>query len=387
MSSCDVVLSRNAQIGVKQESVEGTAETLAAADAKMLVYSPSFTTNIARYQRKPARGTLSNLPAIPGKQAASLKWSTEFKGSGAVGTAPSWATALLACGAQQNVVKTIAVGSITGGPYQAGETITGTTSAATGRVVGDCSATPLHYVALSGTFQNTETITGSTSGATSTSGGTPQDNKGFEYTPDSTCPPSVTAGLFQDGLLKQIHGARGTWSLSASVDGILMVEFDFQGVYSGVSDTALLSGISYESVTPPAFLGLSFNLASFTTATFTAFKLACGNTIAERPDVTDAKGIKSFFVTDRAPTGNVDPELCLVATHDFYGRFVAGTTGRLYTQVGSSAGQVITIAAPRIQYSNVTEGDRNSIVLANLDFELKSRTDSSADDEWQIAMI
>src|SRR5262245_33729869 len=148
MSSCDVVLQRNAQIAVKQESTEGTAESLGASDAKMVVYSPSFTTNIARYQRKPARGTLSNLPAIPGKQAGSLKWSTEFKGSGAVGTAPAWATAFLACGAQQNVVKTIAIGSVTSGPFQAIETITGGTSGATGRVVGDCSATPLHYVAL-----------------------------------------------------------------------------------------------------------------------------------------------------------------------------------------------------------------------------------------------
>lgn len=380
------LLARNAQIAVKAEGTEGTVESLTAAEAKQIVYSPTFSTSFGMHKRKPARGSLSGLPAITTKQLGALKYSTEFKGSGAVGTAPAWAAPFLGCGAQQAVVKTIAIGAVTGGPYQPMETITGGTSSATGRVVGECNATPLKYVAISGTFQSGETITGGTSGATATTGGTPQDNKGFEYTPDSSNPGSVTAALYQDGLKKTLVGARGTWTLSATVDSILMCEFDFQGVYGGVTDTALLSGVTYETTTPPAFIGLSFNVGGYTSPVFTNFKMSCGNALTSRDSVTASKGALSVYITDREPVGSVDPEAVSVATQDWYGKLVSGATGRLYTSIGSAAGEVITIASPRIRFTNVQDGDRNGLVLSNLDFEILSATDSILDGDWQIAM-
>lgn len=380
------LLARNAQIAVKAEGTEGTAESLTSAEAKQIIYSPTFATSFGMHKRKPARASLSPLPAITTKQLGSLKYQTEFKGSGAVGTAPAWSAAFLGCGAQQSVVKTIAIGSVTSGPFQPMETITGGTSAATGRVVGECSATPLKYVALSGTFQSGETVTGGTSGASATTGGTPQDNKGFEYTPDSSTPTSVTAALYQDGLKKTLAGARGTWTLSATVDSILMCEFDFQGVYGGVTDTALLSGVTYEATTPPAFLGLSFNVGGYTSPVFTNFKLSCGNTLTSRDSVTASKGALSVYITDREATGSVDPEAVAVATQDWYGKLVSGATGRLYTSIGTAAGEVITIASPRIRFTNVQDGDRNGLVLSNLDFEMLPATDSILDGDWQVAM-
>lgn len=379
-------LARNAQIAVKAEGTEGTAESLTAAEAKQIVYSPAFATSFGMHKRKPARGSLSGLPAITTKQLATLKYQTEFKGSGAVGTAPAWSAAFLGCGAQQSVVKTIAIGSVTGGPYQPMETITGGTSSATGRVVGECSATPLKYVAISGTFQSGEVITGGTSGATATTGGTPADNKGFEYVPDSSNPTSVTAALYHDGHQKLLAGARGSWDLTATVDGILMCEFNFQGVYGGVTDTALLSSVAYESTTPPPFLGLSFNVGGYTSPVFTSFKMSCGNTLVSRDSVTASKGALSVYITDREPVGSVDPEAVAVSDQDWYGKLVSGATGRLYTSIGTAAGEVITIASPRIRFTNVQDGDRNGLVLSNLDFEILSATDSTLDGDWQIAM-
>jgi len=59
----------------------------------------------------------------------------------------------------------IAHGAVTGGPFQVGETITGGTSSATGKVAY-VAASYVEIVSLSGTFQAGETITGGTSGAT-----------------------------------------------------------------------------------------------------------------------------------------------------------------------------------------------------------------------------
>ena len=64
-------------------------------------------------------------------------------------------------------IKRIYHGAVTGGPFQAGEIITGGTSAATG-VVSSVGSVFLLYTVLSGTLQSSEVITGGTSLATAT---------------------------------------------------------------------------------------------------------------------------------------------------------------------------------------------------------------------------
>ncbi len=65
----------------------------------------------------------------------------------------------------------IVIGAVTGGPFQAGETVTGGTSSATGTVLIAAAdgALYLYIRLLTGTFQADETLTGGTSGATATS--------------------------------------------------------------------------------------------------------------------------------------------------------------------------------------------------------------------------
>ncbi len=67
-----------------------------------------------------------------------------------------------------SVNKLIYHGSVTGGPFVAGETITGGTSGATGRV-NSVGPVFLNYTAVSGTLVISEVITGTTSTATATS--------------------------------------------------------------------------------------------------------------------------------------------------------------------------------------------------------------------------
>ena len=64
--------------------------------------------------------------------------------------------------------KVIYHGAVAGGPFVAGETITGGTSAATGRV-NSVGSVFLNYTAVSGTLITAEVLTGGTSGATATS--------------------------------------------------------------------------------------------------------------------------------------------------------------------------------------------------------------------------
>ncbi len=88
------ILNRNAQIALAIESSEGTAESLSASDGGMLVYDPSTAVDIARFTRNPARGSLSKVPSIVGRQMASVTFTVDLMGSGAVGTEPTWDAAM-----------------------------------------------------------------------------------------------------------------------------------------------------------------------------------------------------------------------------------------------------------------------------------------------------
>ena len=129
------MLTRRHQLAAKIESVEGTAETLAAADAKILAYAPKITFEPGMFERDPVRDSFSQIGKVVGKRPGSGAFKLELRGSGTAATAPEWAKLLQGCGFEINALKKITIGAITNGPLQHGETITGGTSAATGRVV------------------------------------------------------------------------------------------------------------------------------------------------------------------------------------------------------------------------------------------------------------
>lgn len=168
------LLRRRAVVAAKAEAAEGTAETLTVAEAGVLVYAPKFDVDFDKFDRDPARNTLSHLAHLVGKQAAKLGFRTELKGSGTVATAPAWGPHLLGCGFQESRVSSVAIGAVTSGPFLPGETITQTTSGATGRVVGECAtgASVILFVPISGEMKSGLLITGGTSGATATTGAT-----------------------------------------------------------------------------------------------------------------------------------------------------------------------------------------------------------------------
>ena len=392
MSSCDVLNTRNTQVALKVEGTEGTAETLTSSDTTMTVYDPGFSLDVTRFTRNPARASLSKLPSTVGRQIGTITFSVDLMGSGDVATEPSWDPAIRACGFQTTTVSSITTGAVTSGPFEPGETIDFGTSGAVGRVCGEVSASPLTFVLVSGTPQSAETVTGATSGASATTSGTETTDQGFEWLPDSTCPPSVTVAQYVDGVRHLIYGARGnvSWSGNSADGSPARMAFSFTGVYGGTTDTALLSGVTYESVVPPSFINVGFSMHEFgmtTAGCFSNFSLDMGNTLTQRESANAAKGVLSTFIGDREPAGNIDPEMVLVADHDFYGRLVGGDTGRMAFTLGTAAGNTITFGAPTAQYANVQGSERGGILVAGLDFELKSATVATTDDELQVCMI
>lgn len=98
------MLTQRAVVAIEAEAVEGTAETLVAADG-MLVFNPTFKPNIEMNERDPVRASLSPMVQIPGKRNATFGFEIEMVGASAgAGNAPHYSDALKACGFGETIV-------------------------------------------------------------------------------------------------------------------------------------------------------------------------------------------------------------------------------------------------------------------------------------------
>ena len=194
--------------------------------------------------------------------------------------------------------------------------------------------------------------------------------------------PTLTVAIYQDGVRKQIKGARGNVKYDAQDGQPGSFEFTFIGVYDAVSDQTLLTPSGVETTVPVALLS-----AQFATGSFAAFcsKIAfdMGNTLTPRPDINAAAGYISVLLTGRTPKGSFDPELETIANHDFYGRLLAGTTGIITWRHTGAAGNICIFNVPVGQYTKVGDGDRDGMAIAPVEF-LMVRSAAAGNDELSI---
>lgn len=205
------------------------------------------------------------------------------------------------------------------------------------------------------------------------------------YAPTSTLAniSSLTIALYKDGLKKMIKGARGNVKYSAKNGEPGMFEFEFVGVYDSVADVALITPSGVETTVPVALLSSVFSVAGFS-AFVSQISFDMANTLEPRPDINTAAGYISALLTKREPKGSFDPEDELVATHDWYGRWLAGTTGALTWKHPGSAGNICTFNVPVCQYTKIAENDRNGIATLGTDF-LMARSAAGGNDELSMA--
>jgi hypothetical protein len=303
------MLEAKTQLAIKLEDEEGTAETLAAADA-ILHANGKFTPDTPMYQRPMRSSSLSPFSSVPGARSATIEFDIELKGSGAAGTAPEWAAALLGCGFAEDVSAEVSV----------------------------------------------------------------------TYTPASASIGSYTLALYEDGMIHKIWGARGTVKLVLKNGEPGMLSFSFTGADFSVTDGAMLSEVSYDAAKPPAFLAAQFTIDSYA-ALLSSLEIDMANSVALRPDANQDSGYMSAVITSRVPVMTFDPEKVLVATYDFYGEIRDGTEGALSTVVGSTAGNICTITAPKVQYTKIDEADRDGIRSLGIDCQLNR---DSGDDELSL---
>jgi len=95
-------------LAIKVEETEGSAETLAGADA-VLVANAKFTPSIAMGERNNMSSSLSGWASIPGARSAKMEFDVELKGSGTAATAPALGKLLQGCGFGETVSAGVSV--------------------------------------------------------------------------------------------------------------------------------------------------------------------------------------------------------------------------------------------------------------------------------------
>lgn len=210
-------------------------------------------------------------------------------------------------------------------------------------------------------------------------------NSAGTFSPKSESPGSnvktVTIGGYQHGKYKQIHGAMGTAKINMPAGKRITIDFSFTGVWSAPTDVAILAP-TYPTVKPFNFENSTWSIGGSWTPKISFMNIDLGNNVVMREDAAASVGYCGAIATDGLVTGQFDPESELVADEDYYGDWLAGTELAL-SIVLANDDDTITIAAPKIQYTNPQEGDRNGIQIDTLDFQCNKNA-AAGDDEFTI---
>ncbi len=392
-------LTRKSQIEVVYEAVEGTAESLGSADnAKFLVMDLGFNPQQEFQDRQEHRDTLTQIAPLAGVPVGSVSFSMLMVGSGTANIPPEWYRFMEACGLR-TTVNSGATGLASASDWSttvlaangasAGDTrvyLTDTTGITVNDIIafdlagGNEEDNQVKAIGSDGTGDYIDLwnpLTNDQAAGNTVEEGTLTGGKNVVWTPTSNMDliPSLTIGRYLDGVRKVLYGARGNVSIQLNRAQGAVITFTFTGLMAANTDSANLA-ITYPTVIPPTLKAASLSVGGVSTMKAGAVSLDMGNTVTPRDDINAAEGVMSYFISDRNPTGSINPEMESVASHDFIGRLKAGTQGAITFNLGSAAGNQFAFNLPSVSYRSVNEGNRGGLATVDVGFDLEGTNDN-----------
>ena len=200
------------------------------------------------------------------------------------------------------------------------------------------------------------------------------------YAPVSSSFSSVTIHYNTDGVRHKITGARGNFSINASVGEIPTIEFSFQGIYNAPDDSALPSVTYGDQATPLIFKNgntSGFQLLSHA-GSLMSISMDCGNELAYRELVG---GTKEVLLVNRSSSGSVSLEAVALSSKDFFAAALAETTGNLQFLHGTTAGNKVQFTSTKVDIGDVSYGEEDGIQMLEIPYTL---VPSAANDEFSL---
>jgi hypothetical protein len=360
------------QLAAEVESTKGTAVTLTASSVGLrpfsdINYEPQYLAH-GNDEVADDIGTAGNFIA---GQAARMTFGLNLRTGGVLGGPHAIARYLKGCGLKEQTVKTITVGTQSGGDsaFKAGETYSAT-GGKTGIIEKDLSgAGTLRYiVSTGGDLVASDVVTANGDSAT-TSGSTA--TYGSKYSPRSTGHETLTLqrgvknseGTASQDFLYRLRGAMGTFELRADALDVFKCLFEFQGVEDFVGAGSLFTGVTYEGGTPvqlPKLHNATIQINGVTVRP-DAFSLALGNQIEMDPDPTASGGGTAGYdfarILRREPVITMTPYRLIPSVLDDLGLHKAGTTFPV-TIIAGTTPYLFEFVALKAQISQSSLGTR-----------------------------
>lgn len=172
---------------------------------------------------------------------------------------------------------------------------------------------------------------------------------------------TLTIALYEDGLMRTLSGARGTFKIALKSGEPGKVSFEFTGKYEAISDTSILSP-TFPTTIPPIFAGATVSIGGSFTPVLSSFEIDIANEVVMREDATDDSAYLSAAIVAMKPTGTLDPETKTASTRDWHDHVIDATEESLSIVIGSSSHNTITLASSKMQAIKAGRGNRNKLL-------------------------
>jgi hypothetical protein len=367
------LLSRKRLILCKSEASYGVDITPAGTDA-LLVRSLDVTPIEADVvSRDLIRNYLGNSDQLLAQTRVSISFQVEMAGSGAAATAPRFSSLLKACGMAETITAAAVTGSAAAGGANTITLAAGASSADdfyNGMVVSITSGTGNGHIGLITDYVGSSkvaTVQASTATFVPAAASAYSIAANVGYLPVSTGFSSATIYFNNDGVLHKITGARGTFTLTTGVGEIPTIDFQLTGIYNAPTDTAAPTTTYSDQATPVIFKG--GNTSAFSILNYTACLQSLSFNVANETVYRELVGCtKEVMITNRAPAGECMIEAPTIAQKDFFTIANNDTTGTLTLLHGSTAGNRVTLLAPKVDITNPSYADQDGIQMLNIPY-------------------
>lgn len=368
-------VSRKKQFAIKQETTNGTKATISASDYGLQLSEITATNNIEMYDNNVFKGSIDHSASRTGKGNSVATIGGEFKNSGTLNTAPKVGDILESSRFKKSNVYGYAFSAASGSSTRGADIITGGTSGATGRYV-KIEGSKIYLADIVGTFTLGETVTDSLGNWTATLGAKDGTATGLYYRGDSSSASEkcYTVSINEDGILKPFFGAMSNFGLDVNTDGFAKFTASMTGVMDKTNwgaSVAMIdeSTITWETSEPPVVVNASLTIGTYSPVGVSRVNIDVGNTVTLIEDLNSDTWYRHADVVSRGVNGTIELLTVDPSEKDFYSDFIDGARASLNFTIGSGAGKQIEIIMPYIQYTGLTDADKEGFLSTTLTFK------------------
>ena len=364
------LLTRKQLLLAKIESSSGTDAVPTVGSNAVLLRSVDVTPlDSGTAARDKISPYLQNTEQLLTDTKVLISMEIEMSGSGASGTASRIDPLLRACGFAASTT-----GSAVTGSSQAGSA--GSITLASGANSNDNYYNGMVITITSGTGNGHKGLivdyNGTTKVATvkaSTTAFTPGSSSGYSisanvnYKPVSSSFESTTIYFFNGStILHKAVGCRGTFSLSIETSGIPVFSFEMTGIYVAPTDTTPgAATFANQSAPLVAKAGntVATSILGYDSANVQSISFDVANEIIFRQLIGSDKEV---LIANREPSGEAVIELPTIAQKDYF--TIANSdssTDLVCFQHGTTAGNIVSLVAPKVDLINPTLADQDGI--------------------------